>query len=209
MNPIELVKRDLGDQQWTTARQSFLEPIVERIEECPFSRHRLFMVRGRTGQFDFPTLPHGSYGYYVADGQAATRLTRKGKEIQSILADEWDALPALDPVRLASLVLHFFNAGIGQSHFVLGDAESLRAFGRNYQVDEKEFDRVLPEVGLTRSTIDRQVLSLRAITLRGWKHMKQNLGIELLAIRADGSVSLATRHVLSHRIFTRIPALRY
>ncbi len=215
MNPIELVQRDLGAEEWDVACQSWREPIQELPEECPFQRHRLFIVRGRTSQFDFPSLPHGSYAYYVANGHSATRLTRKNKEIQSILADEWENLPAADPVRLASLVLKFFDAGINATHEVLKDADALHAFGnpvhqpRDYELNHDEFAKALPAIGSTQSNFDGEVLSVRAVTLRGWMHNKQNLGIESFTIGVDGNVSFAKRHVLSQRIFVRVPALRY
>src|SRR5262249_39694031 len=78
-------------------------------------------------QFDFPMLPHGSYGYYAANGREAVRLTRAGKEIERILAAEWRSLPAQNAVRLASFVLGFYDGGIKASHHVLADADDLLA----------------------------------------------------------------------------------
>jgi hypothetical protein len=215
MNPIELVKRDLTPEEWDAACQSWREPIQEMAEQCPFSRHRLFIVHGRTRQFDFPTLPHGSYGYYAANGRSAVRLTRKNREIQTILADEWTDLPRFNPVRLASLVLKFFDAGIKASHQVLQDADALLVFGnptpsaKNYELNQKEFAKALPQIGSTKSTFDGKCLSVRAVTLCGWMHDRQNLGIESFTIGPDGNVSFAKRQVLSQRIFARVPAIRY
>ncbi|TWT56283.1 hypothetical protein [Allorhodopirellula solitaria] len=218
MNPIELVKRGLSPEEWDAACQFWrepIEPIQEVADECPFARHRLFIVYGRTRQFDFPTLPHGSYGYYAANGRSAIRLTRINKEIQTILADEWADLPASDPVRLASLILKFFDAGIKASHHVLRDANELRNFGKprhsmkNYQLSEKEFQMAMPHISSTESTLDGKCVALRAVTLCGWMHDKRNLGIESLTIASDGNVSFAKRQVLSRGIFDRVPAIRY
>ncbi len=215
MNPVELVKRDLTPDEWDAACQSSREPIQELPDQCPFSRHRLFIIHGRTKQFDFSTLPHGSYGYYAANGRSATRLTRENKEIQSILADEWTELSESDPVCLASLILKFYDAGIKEQHHVLKDADDLRSFGnpthpaKNYELNDKEFSKSLPNIGTTVISFNGTVLSLRAVTLCGWMHDKQNLGIESFTIGADGLVSFRKRDVLSRRIFRRVPAIRY
>lgn len=215
MNPIELVKADLSPEEWDSACQSWREPIQEVTEQCPFARHRLFIVYGQTGQFDFPTLPHGSCTYYAANGRSAVRLTRNNKEIQTILAAEWADLSTSDPVRLSSLVLKFFDAGIKASHLVLLDANELRNFGNrkhlmtNYQLNENQFEMAMPHIGMTESTFDGKCLSVRAVTLCGWMHDKRNLGIESFMIGSDGIVSFAKRRVLSRRIFIRVPAIRY
>ena len=215
MNPVELVKRDLTPDEWDSACQSWREPIRELPDQCPFARHRLFIIHGRTKQFDFPSLPHGSYGYYAANGRSATRLTRENKDIQSILADEWAELPESDPVCLASLILKFFDAGTKERHHVLKDADDLQSFGNpahpatNYELNDKEFSKALPNIGSTVIAFDSAVLSLRAVTLRGWMHDKQNLGIESFTIGSDGLVSFQKRDVLSKRIFRCVPAIRY
>lgn len=215
MDPVELVRLDLSPDEWEAACQSWREPIQELPDQCPFRRHRLFIIHGRTKQFDFPTLPNGSYAYYAANGQFATRLTRKNKEIGSVLAAEWDELPALDAVCLASLILKFFDAGIKASHHVLKNADALRVFGnlpsgaKRYELNQMEFAKALPMIGSTSSTLNGQLLAVRAVTLCGWMDDKQNLGIESFTVGADGSVAFAKRHVLSRRIFVRVPAIRY
>lgn len=215
LNPLELVKRDLTPDEWDAACQSSREPIRELPEQCPFAQHRLFIIHGRTNQFDFPTLPHGSYGYYAVNGRAATRLTRENKEIQSILADEWATLAESDPVCLASLMLKFHDAGIKASHNVLKDVDDLRSFGnpahpaKNYELNDKEFNKALPNIGSTVTAVDGAVLSLRVVTLCGWMHEKQNLGVESITIASNGAVSFRKRKVLSKRIFRRTPSIRY
>ncbi len=215
MDPVELIKRDLGADGWAAACRSRREPIQELDEQCPFVRYKLFVVSGQMRQFDFPTLPHGSYGYYAANGFTATRLTRESKEIESILADEWSDLPAADPVLLASVVLKFFDGGIKASHHVLKDVGSLRDFGeskyssKNYELNERQLAKVLAKIGETNSVLSRDHLAIRAVTLCGWMHRKQNLGVESFTIDQKGNVSFARRCVLSRRIFARVPGIRY
>lgn len=215
MNPVELVKRDLTPEEWDAACQSWREPIQELPDQCPFARHQLFIIRGRTKQFDFPTLPRGSCGYYAANGRSATRLTRENREIRSILADEWAELPESDPVCLASLILSFYDAGIKARHRVLKDADGLRSLEnpthavKNYELNVKEFSKALPEIGLTEMAFDGAVLFLRAVTLCGWMHRKHNLGIESFTITSVGVVAFQKRHVLSNNVFRRVTAIRY
>ena len=61
-----------------------------------FRSYKIYVVRGRTEQFDFPILPWGSYTYYAVNSREAVRLTRAGKEIERILAEEWKSLPLQD-----------------------------------------------------------------------------------------------------------------
>ncbi len=215
MNPIELVKGDLTPEEWEATSQSWTEPIQEVADQCPFSRYRLFLVHGRTKQFDFSMLPHGSYGYYAANGRVAIRLTREGKEIERILAEEWDALPDVDAVCLASLILKFYDAGIKASHDVLRDGHELEMYGgalnleKDFELDSKEMAKALPDMEPTQSTLKGSRLIVRALTLCGWMHEKKNLGVGSITIASDGMVSFGDRVVLSKRIFRRTPGLRY
>jgi hypothetical protein len=214
MNPVDLVRSILSPDEHD-ACLAWGRQIKEVPEQCPFRRHRLFMIWGPTTLFDFPTLPGGSLAYFAANGSSAIRLTRKNKEIQRILAAEWRDLPALDAVCLASLILKFFDAGIKDSHHVLPDADALRTYGMStagvprYELNEGELAKALPNIGSTSSVFEGRSVSIRAVTLCGWMHEKQNLGVESIAIAEDGSVSFAERKVLSRRIFKRVPAIKY
>jgi len=210
MNPLELVERDLQRDEANTSVS-----VSELSDRCPFSRHRLFVVSGATRRFDFPTLPGGSRGYYVANGESATRLTREGKEIESVLSAEWDHLSSADPVLLASLILNFYDGGIRATHYVIRDLDALLNFGdaqrptRDYKLNEKQLSQAVPRIGSTSSRQDADVLAIRAVTLCGWMHDKRNLGIESFTVNPEGHPSFAKREVLSRKIFTHVPMLRY
>lgn len=215
MNPVDLVRSALCDEEWELVLQSWREPILEVPDQCPFRRYRLFMVRGGTRQFDFPTLPRGSYTFFVANGRIATRLTRENKEIETILREEWEDLTEVDPVVLSSFVLKFYDAGIKATHHVLRNSTDLEVFAgdpkplRDYHVTEKELLNVESRIGETNSQRHHDVLTIRAITLCGWMHDKRNLGIELIKIAQNGTVTLATREILSQKIFSKVPAIVY
>jgi hypothetical protein len=214
MNPVDLIKSDLGEEGWRIARRSWAETSILVLDEelSVFSTYKIFRVHGITGQFDFPILPHCSYGYYAANGKEAVRLTRANKEIQRILASDFPSFAKANPVRLASLILCFYDGGIQASHSVLADADDLRAMcrpPRHFHLDERAFATALPNLGITSCSVEGELIVLRAITLLGWMHDKRNLGIEVLLIAEDGAVALRPRLVLAKRVFDKVPGIRY
>jgi len=214
MNPVDLIKRDLGPDQWNRCRQGWAEgSIINFQEDLSFFRgFKIYLVRGQTQQFDFPMLPHGSYGYYAANGREAVRLTRAEKEIQRILEAEWASLPAQNAVKLASFVLGFYDGGIKASHRVLAGADDLRDLARpprDYRINEAVFAKALSVIGETSCKIEGDSIKLRAVTLCGWMHDKRNLGIETIAISKDGTVALGPREVLAEKIFDEVPGIMY
>jgi hypothetical protein len=157
-------------------------------------------------------------GYVAVNERKALRLTRRNREIETVLAEEWNDLPAADPVRLADLVLTFYDGGPHASHRVLRDADALRAMTEpgpsriesGYQLHERNLAAVLARIGTTRTEVlSEGELSVRAVTLLGWMHTKQNLGIESFVIRSTGEVRFEKRIVLTRRIFARLPSIRY
>ena len=146
---------------------------------------------------------------FAANGHVATRLTRKNKEICSILSQEWEHLPDADSVVLSSLILKFYDGGIRSSHRVLRHANELQEFGPNYQLNEREFNKTLDLIGKTTATRKDGELEIRAVTLMGWMHDKRNLGIEHITINPSGVVTMKQRMVLSKRIFKSTPQIRY
>lgn len=213
MNPIDLIRRDLG-ADWERLWRGRARAVSVRLEETlsVFSGYKIYVVMGDTHQFDFPCLPNGSMAYYAANGAKAVRLTRTGKEIQSILAEEWPSFAQSNPVCLASLLLRFLDGDVRTSHHVLANADDLRAMclrPATYRLNEEALAKALPDVGVTSSFLEGSQVVIRAITLLGWRHDKRNLGIEILTIHENGQVAMAERQVLAKKIFDKVPALRY
>jgi hypothetical protein len=206
LNPVNLIEKDL--QQENNA----LSQIMLDKDSPEFTQHKIYRVLGSTGQFDFPSLPHGSNGFYAANGSEALRLTRASKEIQTVLSREWLQLPKTNPVQLASLILLFFDEGIKARHRVLASADELQALctpPKGYQLNSIAYEEALPQIGVTEFLSTEPVILLRAVTLLGWMHEKQNLGIEVLEIQQSGTVTLRERQVLAEPIFKSVPSLRY
>jgi hypothetical protein len=212
MNPVDLIKRDLGPDEWQRLRQRSGEGGIITLQEqlsC-FSDYNIYLLNGEWGQFDFPMPPpYGSYGYYAANGKEAIHLTRVGKEIERILEAERASLPAQNPVKLASLVLTFYDK---TSHYVLASADNLRDLAtppKDYRINERSFAKALSRIGETTCTVEGNTIKLRAVTLCGWMHDKRNLGIETIAISKDGTVALGPREVLAENIFDEVPDIIY
>jgi hypothetical protein len=214
MSPVDLIKRDLGPTEWDRCRQGWAEGSIINVREelSFFQNHKIFLVHGLTQQFDFPMLPHGSYGYYAANGMEAVRLTRAGKEIERMLAADWSSLPAKDPVKLASFVLGFYDGGLRARHHVLADADELLAMctrPKTFRINDRALAQARPRIGITSSKMEGDTVKLRSVTLCGWMHRKRNLGVETIAIARDGRVELGPREVLAEKIFDEVPGMKY
>lgn len=213
MQPQELIRRALRSENWALAQSSHASSeIVERVDAlCLLPSYDIYIVRGAFNQFDFPSLPSGSYGYYAANGREAFQLTRRHKEIERLLRVDWAVLPTLSPCALAGLVLPFYDGGIKERHRVLSGVEALEQYraNRHYELDENQMSLLptqdlIPSIEATENRIH-----IRVLTLRGWMHRKVNLGVETITIESDGRVSLDQRKVWSEKIFRRIPHILY
>lgn len=214
MNAITLIAQDL-DLQKISAPTCGWPASIKPFKPSPFNDFCLYLVQGERDQFDFPTLPYGSYGIYAVNKDKAIRLTRKGKEIQLVLAHEWETLGNVDPVALAEIILMFFDGGIKASHHVLRDLADLRrmanahGLGCGYILNENRLSKFAECFASTCMIVDSGELKLRAVTLMGWMHDKQNLGIEMIYVSKDGTVRLDLRKTMVTRIFKQTPMLRY
>ncbi len=211
MRPSDLIKNDLGEEVWAMCRprgtsKGELSP-VDWLS--PFQSSKTYIIRGKTKQFDFPTLPHGSFCIYDANGKRAVRLTRAGREIESVLKENWNVLTSCDPVVLANLILTFLDGGIRSTHRVLTSANALLSQGNNYVLDEQEFMKSQERIGITSVSQREDAVVIRTLTLSGWMHAKRNLGIEHIHISKSGVIHLEKREVLSTKIFKSVPQVRY
>lgn len=213
MNPRDLIIQHLGPAQWKEVLRGWGEQGAIRLldEKLQLKTHKIYIVQGAHGQFDFTALPFGSYGYYAANGREALRLTRTNKEIEQVLAANWEHLSTVPPVLLAGLILPFYDGGIKATHLPLANEAALRALCSSPQrtMNESAFADAQSKMRDSSVTVRDQNVILRAITLMGWMHDKQNLGIERVTIQKSGRVELAAREVLAKRIFDTTPSIDY
>ena len=86
----------------------------------------------------------------------------------------------------------------------------MKKYGKDdYVLNNKTVEKVGDDIGAT--TVERrgEVVVLRTVTLRGWMHEKNNLGVETIRVDPTGSVRMDERQVLSTDIFTSIPNIKY
>ena len=142
-------------------------------------------------------------------------MTREGKEIRTILREEWPHLADADPAHLATVILRFYDGGTKGTHRVLRSREELLAMCENtgpltaYELNRKVFDAVRDRIQPPSSKLADGSLRITATTLMGWMHNKRDLGLEQFAVVPDGSVHLAGRVVLAKSVFRKVPSIRY
>ena len=54
MNPHDVLKQAIGSERFSKASESWVDPISEISDDLPLDNHRLFLVHGGRGLFDFP-----------------------------------------------------------------------------------------------------------------------------------------------------------
>ncbi len=138
-------------------------------------------------------------------------MTRERKEIEQLLEEEWNILPERPAVELAVFLLPFYDNGIKEAHTVISTKEDFdRLYSDAFEINRTELERISTDVGKTEySEITDAEVVLRIVTLMGWMHTKNNLGIETLHVEKNGRCYLEKRKVLSRNIFLKFPDLRY
>ncbi|MEM7453356.1 MAG: hypothetical protein AAF456_03265 [Planctomycetota bacterium] len=149
-----------------------------------------------------------------------TELTSTNGRINELVAERWEFLFFQPADLLSNLFMQVFHGGV-TSHRVLTDGRELEAYGwrtdrsdgtqkeSDYVISKDEYGRVRKQIGrTTKSWIDESIV-LRIVTISGWMHRKDELGIERITLRSDGSIEFAEREILSERIFEKMPDLLY
>lgn len=213
MQPLDLIRRSLGSDAWALACTAWDEASVLRIDEsrCILPTYKIYRICGATNQFDFPMLPRSSYGYFAANGREAFRLTRTNKEVERILEADWESLLGVSTTTLAALVLPFYESGITESHRVLQDVSELESMCKSghFEIDPKEGSSIAKMKAEIGTKMIGESVQVRVLTLRGWMHMKANLGIETISIGRNGHVTFAEREVWSAKLFRKFPPIMY
>ncbi|MEQ8788073.1 MAG: hypothetical protein RIC55_17325 [Pirellulaceae bacterium] len=181
-----------------------------------FSETLIVEVCAVDGVFRNTSLPSGSYTICALRptplGVRAIELTTENGEVNKLLAANWLVLPNQSPVLLAEFVLTFFGDDVRINHKVLADVDDLWAMKNHrhrYVIDEEAVTKVESLIGRTELHECEQAITLRCLTLLGWMHEKQDLGIETITIERDGSVTRAERVQLCSRTFLETPDLWY
>lgn len=212
MDSRKLLIKAIGQENFQKATESWGDSIKEISDEIPIESHRIFIVHGKTNQFDFTTLPSGSYSYWCVNGYEAWQIKANGFGLERLIAATWSSLLNCPPEKVASFILIFSGNGIKNTHRVLKDKNSLLEMESKsedgYKVNLKEFSKVGSATTEWSSKNDLTA-NLQALTLMGWMHDKKNIGIEQIEIQRSGEVKFNKRKIYSTKIFTSTPSIRY
>jgi hypothetical protein len=187
----------------------------QRIESAFFRKHVLFRVSGEWGLLPFAALPGGSYGVFATDGLELILLSPGDRSLDGLLRSEARPLDEAPAAEFAQFVADVrLSRGMALRHTVVADSEALRSFGPaalggEYVVNERELLRVKDQMIPPRIERSAGGWRMTFTTTYGWMHEQQELGIETIGFASDFSVTFGRRRVLSKRIFTRTPAIRY
>lgn len=176
-----------------------------------FPDTNVLVVRG--SGFERPALPDGSYMYCAFDqhSREVVELTPRNSALKQLLHRNWDVLPQLSPVSLADFILTIQTVGTVY-HEVLTDLSDLDKEGRRDEgfVLNDRATRLGTEMELSTwldSSADELVI--HALTLLGWMHEKQNLGVTDISVLRDGNVVTGKRQTVCEPVFLEIPWIWY
>ena len=163
--------------------------------------------------------------YWVTDDPDkfcdVTELNSTNGRINELVAERWEFLFFQPADLLGNLLMQVFHGGLC-SHVILADADKLAEYGWftaygshgarkecDYEISKDEYKRVRRQIGRTVKSRVGDSIVLRLVTICGWMHKKDELGIERITLRPDGSIEFAQRQILSERIFEKMPDLMY
>ena len=216
------VSRLLGESAELSYEVS--EPVA--VEDGLLQDHVVFTVGGEDGLLPLPCLPMGSAGWFASSADELWLLWPGSSSVEDLLRREGAPLDDAEPVRFGPVLLECaFRNGRNQ-HVVIRELDHLRHFSAPGIAHEYEWnDTVLrqaeeafapphiecfstPEASSYR-TRRRHRWRLVCMTLHGWMHNLQNLGIETIEVSSDYVLTRGKRQVLSKRVFASMPIVSY
>ena len=192
------------------------DPTVEEVRPVDdggfFRRHSIFWVWVRGWFLEASMLPDlSSSGMFAFDGMSLFYLNHTDPEdLQRVLAVEGRPLDQADAYLLASIFAEAILRRDNHDHVVLPSPDMLIQYEkRGYRLDQREFIRCVDQIKSPSVASDSQGGWLMSfLTLHGWMHKKETLARQEVRISANFSI----RHqeaILSRKIFSRVPRLRY
>ena len=166
--------------------------------------------------FERPVLPGcGSYLYSAfrlgVKSRRFVELSPRTTGLRQVLHDNWEALPTISAVRLADFILTMEDVTT-TGHEVLTSLADLEKQSRKNDgfVLTRRAKQLATQnnVATTVSCADG-ILRLNALTLYGWQHETQDLGITEIAVSEEGAVTIGERETLCDPTFSEIPRIRY
>lgn len=165
--------------------------------------------------FERLTLPGGSYMYCAYrrtnPEKPFIELTPRNSALGDLLAANWRILPSLSPVQLADFIFTMQTIEV-VSHEVLTDMTDLDKPSRRDEgfVLNDDARRMMDESPFKTSLATTDAgFSIHALTLFGWMHKKQNLGVTDINIAHNGALHFGDRRTICDPVFRDIPCIWY
>jgi hypothetical protein len=138
-------------------------------------------------------------------------LTPRNSALAQLLLRNWNVLPSLPPVRLADFILTMQTLGT-VFHEALADMSDLDEPARRKRgfVLTDQAIRLKDELPTSTSIeASSDKLTIHALTLHGWMHEKQNLGVTPIVICHDGQLILGERQTICAPVVRELPQIWY
>lgn len=192
---------------------------VSELHLCPvdefadlFPDTKIFAIKGPG--FERPSLPSSSYMYFAynpATKSDPVELTPRNGALNDLLAAHWQLLPQVPPVRLAAFVLTMGIVGtVGHDVLrVVGDLDDPVRRDQGYLLTA-EARRLVADSSLATSLdkVDNGIV-IHALTLFGWMHKKQDLGVTDIHVSGSGDLRFGDRQSICRPVFRNIPVIYY
>ncbi len=204
--------------RWLLPPRSYDVGRLEPFEDGGFFRAScLFWAFAADDLLEGTVLPSGgTCGLFALGGGGLRYLHHHPEHLQRLLGEEARPLEQCPPLVLARLTVEALARRGNMSHDVLESARylaeyqgELGGFGGEYRLDPKAWERVKDRIDAPTLAGDgRTGWELRFTTLSGWMHEKQRL----VAHRVRFDAAYRVEHqmtLLSKRVFSALPALRY
>jgi hypothetical protein len=182
-----------------------------------FLRSCVFQVTAPAGLLEGHFLPTGgSFGLFALSPIGLSYLTRRREAVEALFRQEGRPIDEGNSFALACFFAETLDRNGNASGDILRSAEDLASytggrdgFGGDYVLDPVEWNRV-------RTSVDAPVIvgdaqsgwRLEYCSVFGWMHAKDALSKHRVGIDPDFRIE-AKETVLSSKIFSRMPGVRY
>lgn len=182
-----------------------------------FSRTSVFEIYASSDLLEGHVLPSGgTFGLFAVGDAGFLYLNRNSKAIESLLHEEGRPLNEGNPRALARLFSEALLREGNRSADVVSSVEDIASYGGvgehlagQYEVNASELDRIRPTVRAPSIVDDGPSgWRLEYCAVYGWMHDKTTLTRQQFNVDREFRLKRET-NILSRRIFSRTPQVRY
>ena len=176
-----------------------------------FRNHKLFVATGNYKDFDFVSLPGGSFGYFSVRNSQVAWLRRGTDAIQNLLREEWNDLPSGNLCELVGFLMAFYEENpIQRGHWIIANKGVLdEVDSPDRVVDKTAIAKVANEMESISVRSTKDTHTIRFLSICGWMHSANELGLHTMKIASNGLYTVSERRVLCTSVFSKLPSICY